>query len=124
MTVYLAHSNGQVMRWQVGSQPQQIGSHNAPVKDVFSFANQQGTFLVSGGWDGVVKFFKINQGMAQQIGETNLYKPVHYMSGVYPILVTAHSEKFVHIWNLENLQQSFNPIGIRQSTLAYATSAI
>ena len=95
-----------------------------PVKDVFSFSNQQGIFLVSGGWDGIVKFFKIDRGMTQQIGETNVFKPVHYLSGSYPLLVTAHSEKFINIWNLDQINMSFNPVTVRESPLKFATTSI
>jgi mRNA export factor len=95
-----------------------------PVKDVYSFSNMQGIFLVSGGWDGIVKFFRIDKDMTQQIGETNLFKPIHYMSGSYPLLVTAHSEKFLNIWNLETINQTFNPVTVRESPLKYATSSL
>jgi hypothetical protein len=41
-----------------------------------------------------------------QIGESWVGKPVHYMSGSFPLLVTAHSEKWVHIWNLNQIVNS------------------
>lgn len=47
------------------------------------------------------------------------------MSGSFPILVTAHSEKYIHIWNLQLLtQQKFDPITFRQSPLKWATSSL
>jgi WD40 repeat protein len=95
-----------------------------PAKDVYSWSSNLGVFLASGGYDGLVKFFKIDRGMTQQIGETNLFKPVHYMSGQYPLLVTAHSEKFINFWNLDLIQQQFTPIGVRESPLKFATSSI
>lgn len=48
----------------------------------------------------MVKFWLINGASLQQIGEQYVGKPVQLMSGAYPLLVTAHSEKFVHIWDL------------------------
>ena len=56
---------------------------------------------MSGGWDSRVKFWTW-QGPTQlnQIGEAYLGKPIHYMSGEFPLLVTAHSELFIHYWDL------------------------
>lgn len=73
----------------------------------------------------MVKFFAINNNIVNQVGESWIGKPIHYMSGAYPLLVTAHSEKWIHIWNLENIfRGNFNPIYVDQSPLKYPTSAI
>lgn len=51
--------------------------------------------------------------------------PVHYMSASYPLLVTAHQDKFIHVWNLDNLRnQNFDPFDIIESPLRFATSSI
>ena len=58
----MAHADGTILRWdasQHGSVPQVVGRHNQPVKDVFSFFTNGYTFLVSGGWDSMVKFYQI-----------------------------------------------------------------
>jgi hypothetical protein len=40
-------------------------------------------------------------------------------------LVTAHSEKFVHIWDLQKtICGNFDPISVTESPLKYATSTI
>lgn len=91
------------MRWDIsqnGGQPVPIGKHDAPVKDVCSFSVNGNIFVVSGGWDALVKFYHINNNQAQQVGESWVAKPVHYMACSFPVLVTAHSEKWCHIWNL------------------------
>jgi len=60
-----------------------------------------------------------------QIGEAYLGKPVQYMSGEFPLLVTAHSELYVHYWDLRNVANNdFSPLGIIQSPLKYSTTAI
>ena len=47
------------------------------------------------------------------------------MSGKFPILVTSHSEKFLHIWDLHSVfSGSFNPIHVVQSPLKFETSII
>jgi hypothetical protein len=41
------------------------------------------------------------------------------------MLVTAHSEKWIHIWDLQNIVSGqFDPVMIRESPLNYATSSI
>lgn len=47
------------------------------------------------------------------------------MSGVFPLLVTAHSELYVHYWNLANIfQNNFNPVDVILSTLKSPTTCI
>lgn len=47
------------------------------------------------------------------------------MSGSFPLLVTSHSEKFIHIWNLENIfNGQWNPVHVIESPLRFTTSAI
>lgn len=52
--------------------------------------------------------------------------PVHYMSFQYPLLVTAHQDRFLHIWNLEENFQSnnWNPKDLCESPLKFATTSI
>ena len=47
------------------------------------------------------------------------------MSGEYPLLVTAHSELYIHYWNLCNIfNGNFNPQGVTSSPLKFPTTAI
>ena len=52
--------------------------------------------------------------------------PVHYMSCEWPLLVTAHQDRLIHIWNLpENFSKgSWNPREITESPLKFATTAL
>ena len=54
--------------------------------------------IVSGGWDSKVKFWT-SQGTGQLnlIADSSVAMPVHYMSLAYPLLVTAHQERYIHI---------------------------
>lgn len=81
---------------------------------------------MSGGWDARVKFWTWNGPSAlNQIGESYLGKPVHYMSAEYPLLVTAHSEQYVHYWNLANIfNGNFAPQGVTSSPLKYPTTCV
>jgi len=61
----------------------------------------------------------------QQIGEAYVGKPVHQMSGQFQLLVTSHSDRQIHIFDLSKVAlQQFNPIAIVESQLKSATSAI
>ena len=47
------------------------------------------------------------------------------MTASYPLMVTAHSEKIIHCWNLESVARGqFNPIHVVESPLKFQTSAI
>jgi len=52
--------------------------------------------------------------------------PVHYMHGVWPLLVTAHQERFIHVWNMQQVvtSNSFDPIDLMESPLKFATTSI
>ena len=52
--------------------------------------------------------------------------PVHYMSCQFPLLVTAHQDRYIHIWNLnQNFQSNnFDPMDVIESPLRFATTAL
>lgn len=52
--------------------------------------------------------------------------PIHYMSFEWPLLVTAHQDRFIHVWNLEENFQSntWNPREITESPLKFSTTSI
>ena len=95
--------DGSIRKWDLQQNSITIvGNHSAPVKDVFSFCYNNMEILVSGGWDSRVKFWTTQgSGQLNQIGECYLAMPVHYMSLTYPLLVTAHQDRYIHVWNLE-----------------------
>ena len=85
------------------------------------------SLVISGGWDSRVKFWQW-QGPSQLtvISEVYLAMPVHYMSVAYPLMVTAHQDRLIHVWNLEECfkNNSFEPTEVMESTLKFATTAI
>lgn len=84
--------------------------------------------VISGGWDCKVKFWQWQQGGQQlnPVGEAYVAMPVHYMSCQWPLLVTAHQDRLLHIWHLpENFQtNNWNPKDITESPLKLATTSI
>lgn len=84
----------------------EIGQHAAPVKDVYAFPNPQNQMqliICSGGFDAKVMFWAMNGQQFQKINEVTLVSPVQYMSGSYPLLVTAHSENKCFTFNLQQV---------------------
>ena len=123
----LACADNNIKKWDITTnQIINIGAHSQPVKDVYCFTHMNQSILVSGGWDSRVKFWTWSSPtQLQQIGESYVGKPIHYMSGVFPLLVTAHSELYLHYWNLESIfQNNFNPVDVIQSTLKGPTTCI
>ena len=58
--IFIAHSDNTIKVWDPNNsqaQPQAVGQHELPVKDVYSFAMNGQSYLVSGGWDAMVKFW-------------------------------------------------------------------
>lgn len=125
----IASSDNNIKRWDLATnQLTVVGSHAQPVKDIYCCTMNGNPLVISGGWDSRVKFWTWAQGTPlklNQVGEAYLGKPVHYMSGEFPLLVTAHSELYVHYWNLNSIANNdFNPLGIIPSPLKYPTTAI
>ena len=52
--------------------------------------------------------------------------PVHYMSCSFPILVTAHQDRYIHVWDLNASfnTQNWNPKDVTESPLKFSTTAI
>mmetsp|Transcript_35846 Transcript_35846/g.34893 ORF Transcript_35846/g.34893 Transcript_35846/m.34893 type:complete len:98 (+) Transcript_35846:575-868(+) len=47
------------------------------------------------------------------------------MAGEFPLLVTAHSELYLHYWNLESIfNNNFAPQGVTTSPLKHATTSL
>ena len=104
-TILIAHADCSIKKWDFGgNQLAAVGQHSQPVKDVYAFQAMNQTVIVSGGWDSRVKFWQwASPSQLKQIGEAYTAKPVHYLAGNYPLLVTAHSELVLHYWNLDNI---------------------
>jgi len=90
------------------------------------FHQNNTTVVVSGGWDSRVKFWTwASPNQLTLVGESYLGKPIHYMSGEYPLLVTAHSGLKIHYWDLKKIFSGiFNPLGETTSPLKESTSCI
>jgi len=128
LALLIAHSNHTIMKWDLTTnQITKVGSHDAPVKEVTSFEQHGTSIVVSGGWDAKVKFWTWSTPLTLHlIGEVYVAMPVHYLTCQFPLLVTAHQDRFIHIWNLNTIftNSSFDPIDIIESPLRFETTAI
>ena len=125
--VLLACADNNIKKWDLQSNKVvNVGSHAQPVKDLYMFNQNNTNVVVSGGWDSRVKFWTwANPNQLSQVGESILEKPIQYMSGEYPLLVTAHSGLKIHYWDLKKIFSGiFNPQGVMTSPLKESTSCI
>jgi mRNA export factor len=125
--VLLACADNNIKKWDLQSNKVvNVGSHAQPVKDLYMFHQNNTTVVVSGGWDSRVKFWSwANPNQLSQVGESILEKPIQYMSGEYPLLVTAHSGLKIHYWDLKKIfSGKFDPQGVMTSPLKESTSCI
>jgi len=112
MALLLACADNTIKKFDLNSkQVTVVGGHDAPVKDVFSILFNNISVVISGGWDSNVKFWSWNGPNLNQFGESYVAMPVHYMSCQFPLLVTAHKDRFIYLWDLrENMQSNtWNP---------------
>lgn len=52
--------------------------------------------------------------------------PVQYFSCEWPLLVTGHTDRLLHLWDLEDCfrKSDFNPTDLKSSDLKFATSSV
>ena len=100
--ILFACADNNIKRWDLQTnQMTVVGQHAQPVKDIANINISNNSVVISGGWDGKVKFWTWRNGLLNDVGEAYVAMPVHYMDCRYPLLVTAHQDRFIHIWDLE-----------------------
>ena len=68
--IFIACADNTIKVWdpnQSHIQPQTVGTHDAPVKDVCSFSLNGSSVFVSAGWDAMVKYWVWQGNQLQQI---------------------------------------------------------
>jgi mRNA export factor len=122
--LYFGTAANQVKMWDLKSgSVMDIGSHDAPVKDVF-YVDAMNQCVVSAGWDGMVKFWDTRspQPMLQQ----DLTQKIFSMSISQSLLVAALSTHQIYAVNLQDTMRTgqINPCLVVQSPLKYQTRHI
>mmetsp|Transcript_5155 Transcript_5155/g.12373 ORF Transcript_5155/g.12373 Transcript_5155/m.12373 type:complete len:364 (-) Transcript_5155:95-1186(-) len=101
-------------------QEQQVGQHDAPVKEVFSIDEMN--MVVSGSWDRTLRFWD----MRQPNPALTLQQPerVYSMDLKFPLLVVGCAERHINVYNLQTLQQNQNPYKQGQTALRLQTRCV
>lgn len=102
-------------------QAQQIGAHDAPVKDVryVECGPSNTPAVVSGSWDKTLKYWDMRS--PQPISTINLPERVYAMDSSQKLLVVGCAERQIVIIDLNNPQQIFKTV---QSPLKYQIRTI
>mmetsp|Transcript_7103 Transcript_7103/g.19487 ORF Transcript_7103/g.19487 Transcript_7103/m.19487 type:complete len:363 (-) Transcript_7103:61-1149(-) len=101
-------------------QEQQIGQHDAPVKEVFVVDDMN--MVVSGSWDKTLRFWNCQQ--PTPVATLNLPGPVYSMDMKYPLLVVGCADRHLLVYNLQTLQQNPNPYKQGQTALKMRTTYV
>lgn len=86
-------------------QEQQIGQHDAPVKEVFVVDDMN--MVVSAGWDKTVRFWNCQQ--PNPVATLQLPERIYSMDIKYPLMVVGCAERHLCVYNLQQIQQNPNP---------------
>jgi len=101
-------------------QEQQIGQHDAPVKEVFVVDEMN--MVVSGSWDKTLRFWNCQQ--PNPVATLQLPERVYTMDVKYPLMVVGCAGRHILVYNLQNLQQNPNPYKQLQTALKMETRAL
>ena len=105
MAVLFACADNTLKKWDlISDQLYKIGEHALPIKDVANILLPQTSpsVVITGGYDAMVRFWSW-QSLTQLhcVKEIYVAMPVHFMSCTWPLLVTAHQSRLIHVWDLE-----------------------
>jgi mRNA export factor len=108
------------MKMLATQQEQQIGQHDAPVKEAFIVDDMN--MVVTGGWDKTIRFWNCQQPNA--VATLQLPERVYSMDVKYPLLVVGCAERHLLVYNLQQIQQSQNPYKQGQTALKMQTRTV
>jgi len=101
-------------------QEQQIGQHDAPVKEVFSVDEMN--LVISGSWDKTLRFWNMQQ--PQPVATLTLPERVYSMDVKYPLLIVGCADRHLLVYNLQNIQQNPAPYKAGQTNLKMQTRCV
>merc|ERR1719265_3070400 len=108
------------MKMLATQQEQQIGQHDAPVKDVF-FVDEM-NMAISGSWDKTIRFWNCQQ--PNPVATLTLPERVYSMDIKYPLMVVGCAERHLLVYNLQSIQQNPAPYKQGQTALKMATRTV
>jgi len=101
-------------------QEQQVGQHDAAVKEAF-FVDEM-NMIVSGSWDKSIRFWNGQQ--PTPIASLPLPERVYSMDVKFPLLVVGCADRHLLVYNLQNIQQNPQPYKTGQTALKMQTRCV
>lgn len=101
-------------------QEQQIGQHDAPVKEAF-FCDEM-NMVITGSWDKTIRFWNCQQPTA--VATLQLPERVYSMDVKYPLLIVACADRHLLVYNLQNIQANPQPYKSGQTALKMQTRCV
>merc|ERR1719235_765250 len=101
-------------------QEQQIGQHDAPVKEVAIVDEMN--MVISGSWDKSIRFWNCQQ--PTPAATLQLPERVYTMDVKYPLMVVGCADRHLLVYNLQSIQQSQTPYKQGQSALKMQTRCV
>lgn len=101
-------------------QEQQIGQHDAPVKEVF-FVDEM-NMVISGSWDKTLRFWNCQQ--PNPVATLQLPERVYSMDIKYPLMVVGMADRQLNVYNLQTIQQNPQPYRTGQTNLKMTTRCV
>jgi len=101
-------------------QEQQIGQHDAPVKEVAVVDDMN--MVISGSWDKTLRFWNCQQ--PTPVATLQLPERVYTMDVKYPLLVVGCADRHLLVYNLQNIQHNPAPYKSAQTALKMQTRTV
>mmetsp|Transcript_3529 Transcript_3529/g.8278 ORF Transcript_3529/g.8278 Transcript_3529/m.8278 type:complete len:359 (-) Transcript_3529:66-1142(-) len=101
-------------------QDQQIGQHDAPVKEVFVVDDMN--MVVSGSWDRTIRFWNCQQ--PTPVATLQLPERCYAMDIKYPLMVVGCADRHLLVYNLQTIQQNPQPYKSLQTALKMQTRCV
>jgi len=108
------------MKTLATQQEQQIGQHDAAVKEVF-FLDEM-NMVISGSWDKTLRFWDMRQ--PTPAASLQLPERVFSMDVKFPLCVVGLAERQLYVYNLQQIQQNPQPYKQGQTALKMQTRCV
>lgn len=108
------------MKMLATQQEQIIGTHDAPVKEVFVVDEMN--MVISGSWDKTLRFWNCQQ--PTPVATLQLPERVYSMDVKYPLMVVGCAERHLLVYNLQNIQANPAPYKQLQTALKLQTRSV
>jgi mRNA export factor len=122
-TLMVSDVAGDIYQYDISSNKvQKLGSHQLGCKDMQLVQTNNMDLLISGGWDGQLKFWDFRS--PDPVLSVNMNNKIYAMSAVFPLLVCGLDNNKIAYFNLNKIGQNFQKEAEFDSHLKYQTRSI